>query len=955
MIPNFSTKSTEMSQKQAHKLFLLDAMALIYRAHFAFSKNPRINSKGLNTGVMLGFTNTLLEVLEKEKPSHIAVAFDTKAPTFRHVQYEPYKANRQDQPEDITTSIPWVKEIVKAFRIPILEMDGFEADDIIGTIAKKAEKDHYTVYMMTPDKDYGQIVDDHIFLYKPAFMGNGVDVMGPKQVCEKWDIEHVDQVRDILGLMGDAVDNIPGIPGIGEKTAVKLLKEFGTVEGLIANVDKLKGKQRENVENFAQQGLLSKELATIKIDVPVEFDEVALRYDGIDEEKLRALFSELEFRTLAARIFKEPSAKKATISAPTQMDLFGASAAPTPAEAGSEEEGEAGTLEVAPPPVLDTIWSNVHNYHKIKGKAEVAELVEYLQLQKEICFDTETTDLDAMKAELVGLSFSYVPGEAYYIPVSADQKETQEILEILRPVFENESITKIGQNVKYDMLVLKNYGIEVKGTLYDTMLAHYLIEPEGKHSMDWLAQQYLHYRPVSITELIGKKGKNQGNMRDVDEDEVTAYAAEDADITLRLKEKFDPTLKANGLVKLFDEVENPLIRVLSEMEFEGVRIDIESLAELSVLLEKESKEIEKQVYELAGVRFNLASPKQLGDVLFEKLKLDPKAKKTKTGQYATGEEILSKLANEHPIAEAILDYRQMVKLKSTYVDALPTMINPKTGRIHTTYNQFVAATGRLSSINPNLQNIPIRTARGREIRKAFVPRDENHVLLSADYSQIELRIMAAFSGDESMIEAFKNGRDIHATTAAKIFKVDLEEVTSDMRRKAKTANFGIIYGISAFGLSQRLSIPRTEAKEIIDAYFQEFPAVKQYMDGAIEKARKHEYVETILGRRRYLRDINSRNMTMRGFAERNAINAPLQGSAADLIKVAMIHVHEWMKKEKLKSKMILQVHDELVFDAHKDEVELLKKNIPGLMSNAIKLTVPIEVEVGVGTDWLEAH
>lgn len=942
-----------MSQKQAHKLFLLDAMALIYRAHFAFSKNPRINSKGLNTGVMLGFTNTLLEVLEKEKPSHIAVAFDTKAPTFRHVQYEPYKANRLEQPEDITVSIPWVKEIVKAFKIPVLEMDGFEADDIIGTIAKKAEKDNFTVYMMTPDKDYGQIVDDHIFLYKPAFMGNGVDVMGPKQVCAKWDIEHVDQVRDILGLMGDAVDNIPGIPGIGEKTAVKLLKEFGTVEGLIANVDKLKGKQKENVENFAQQGLLSKELATIKIDVPIDFDEEDLRYEGFDEEKLRAIFSELEFRTLASRIFKDSSGKKAAIAAPAQMDLFGAvQAAPS---VSSEVEISEEEIAISSPGVLDTIHTNVHNYHKIKGKEAVQELVDYLLFQKEICFDTETTDLDAMKAELVGLSFAYIEGEAYYIPVPASQKETREILELLRPVFENESILKIGQNVKYDMLVLKNYGIEVKGTLYDTMLAHYLIEPEGKHGMDWLAQQYLNYRPVSITELIGKKGKGQGNMRDVDEDEVTAYAAEDADITLRLKGKLDPIIQSNGLKKLFDEVENPLIRVLTDMEFEGVRIDTGSLADLSIALEEESKEIEKRVYELAGVRFNLASPKQLGEVLFEKLKLDPKAKKTKTGQYATGEEILSKMADEHEIAQAILDHRQMIKLKSTYVDALPTMINPKTGRIHTTYNQFVAATGRLSSINPNLQNIPIRTSRGREIRKAFVPKDENHVLLSADYSQIELRLMAAFSQDESMLEAFRNGRDIHVATAAKIFKVPLEEVTSDMRRKAKTANFGIIYGISAFGLAQRLSIPRTEAKEIIDAYFTEFPAVKEYMDGAIEKARKDEYVETILGRRRYLRDINSRNMTMRGFAERNAINAPLQGSAADLIKVAMIHVHDWMKKEKLKSKMILQVHDELVFDAHKDEVELLKKHIPGLMSNAIKLPVPIEVEVGVGTDWLQAH
>ena len=940
-----------MSQNQPHKLFLLDAMALIYRAHFAFSKNPRINSKGLNTGVMLGFTNTLMEVLTKEKPSHIAVAFDTSAPTFRHEQFEPYKANRQEQPEDITVSIPWVKEIVKAFRIPVLEMDGFEADDIIGTLAKKAERESFTVYMMTPDKDYGQIVDDHIYLYKPAFMGNGVDVMGPKEVCAKWDIEHVDQVRDILGLMGDAVDNIPGIPGIGAKTATKLLKEFGTVEELIKNTDKLKGKQKENVENFAQQGILSKELATIKIDVPIAFNEEDLRYDGFDEEKLRAIFNELEFRTLSNRIFKDEG-KKAVIQKNEQLGLFGEAPSSSPA---SEIEFEEESVNTSAPVVPDTIHSNLHHYHKIKGKDAIEELMEYLMVQKVVCFDTETTALNAMEAELVGISFAYLSGEAYYIPCPADQKETQAILELLMPFFENEDILKVGQNIKYDLLVLKNYGIEVKGALYDTMLAHYLIEPEGKHSMDWLAEQYLNYKPVSITELIGKKGKNQGNMRDVDEDEVTSYAAEDADITLRLKEKFDPLLKENELEKLFYEVENPLINVLTDMEFEGVKIDTDSLAELSQALEEESIAIEKRVYELAGVRFNLASPKQLGDVLFEKLKLDPKAKKTKTGQYATGEEILSKLADEHEIAQAILDYRQMVKLKSTYVDALPTMINSKTGRIHTTYNQFVAATGRLSSINPNLQNIPIRTERGRKIRKAFVARDENHVLLAADYSQIELRIMAAFSGDESMIEAFKNGRDIHATTAAKIFQVPLEEVSSDMRRKAKTANFGIIYGISAFGLSQRLSIPRGEAKEIIDAYFKEFPAVKEYMDGAIEKARKDEYVETILGRRRYLRDINSRNQTMRGFAERNAINAPIQGSAADLIKVAMIDVHNWMKKEKLKSKMILQVHDELVFDAHKDEVEILKKNIPGLMSNAIKLAVPVEVEVGLGKDWLEAH
>ncbi|WP_373497530.1 DNA polymerase I [Aquiflexum sp.] len=938
-----------MYPKGDKKLFLLDAMALIYRAHFAFSKNPRINSKGLNTGIMLGFTNTLLEVLEKEKPTHIAVAFDTKAPTFRHVQFEAYKANRQEQPEDIEVGIPWVKQIVKAFNIPLLELDGFEADDIIGTIAKKAERTSFEVYMMTPDKDYGQLVEDHIYLYKPAFMGNAVDIMGPKEVCDKWDIEHVDQVRDILGLMGDAVDNIPGIPGIGQKTAVKLLKEYGTIEELLNNTDQLKGKQKENVENFAQQGLLSKELATINIEVPVDFDEVDLRYESPNEEKLKALFAELEFRTLTQRVFGE-KIKKPQIKVSEQLGLF------TGAEESKVEEVEVE--EESPLPAIqvhDSILTSAHDYHKVDGEKAINELIGYLELQDEFCFDTETTALNPNEAELVGLSFSYVPGEAFYIPFPTEQEDAKVKLELFRGIFENENITKIGQNVKYDLLVLKNYGMDVKGKLYDTMLAHYLIEPEGKHSMDWLAQQYLNYRPVSIETLIGKKGKNQGNMRDVEVDEVVAYAAEDADITLKLKQEFDPIIKSNGLEKLLHEVENPLIRVLTDMEFEGVRIDTESLAEMSVILEEESKEIEKRVYELAGEEFNLSSPKQLGEILFVKLQLDPKAKKTKTGQFATGEEVLSRMAGEHEIAGAILDFRQMVKLKSTYVDALPTMINPKTGRVHTTYNQFVAATGRLSSINPNLQNIPIRTARGREIRKAFVPRDENHVLLAADYSQIELRIMAAFSQDQSMIEAFKNGRDIHATTAAKIFQVPLEEVSSDMRRKAKTANFGIIYGISAFGLAQRLSISRTEAKEIIDAYFKEFPAVKEYMDNAIEKARKNEYVETILGRRRYLRDINSRNQTMRGFAERNAINAPIQGSAADMIKVAMIHVHEWMKKENLKSKMILQVHDELVFDAHKDEVELLQKEIPKLMSNAVTIEVPLEVEVGIGSDWLQAH
>ncbi|WP_162341068.1 DNA polymerase I [Cyclobacterium salsum] len=928
------------------KLFLLDAMALIYRAHFAFSKNPRINSKGLNTGVMLGFTNTLLEVLEKEKPSHIAVVFDTHAPTFRHQQFEAYKANRQEQPEDIAVAIPWVKQIVQAFNIPTLELDGFEADDIIGTLAKKAERTSFTVYMMTPDKDYGQLVEDHIYLYKPAFMGNAVDIMGPKEICEKWDIENVDQVRDILGLMGDAVDNIPGIPGIGAKTAVKLLKQFGSVEELIKNTDQLKGKQKENVENFAEQGLLSKELATIIQDVPVEFDEKALTYEPPNEEKLKALFAEMEFRTLTKRVFGE-AIKKPSIKVNEQLGLF------TGKEAVESEVDSEPPLAI--PEHLQTIFTRSHNYHQVSGEEAVGELVRYLLLQKEICFDTETTSINPNEAALVGISFAYLPGEAYYIPFPEDENTVTNYLNLLKPVFSSEDILKIGQNIKYDILVLMNYGVSVAGKLYDTMLAHYLIEPEGKHSMDWMAEQYLRYKPVSIESLIGKKGKNQGNMRDVDPEVVVDYAAEDADITLLLKKELDPIIKENKLEKLLHEVESPLIEVLAAMEFEGVKIDTESLREMSGELETESKVIEKKVYELAGEQFNLSSPKQLGEILFVKLQLDPKAKKTKTGQYATGEEVLSKLAIEHEIAQAILDFRQLVKLKSTYVDALPSLINPKTGRIHTTYNQFVAATGRLSSINPNLQNIPIRTERGREIRKAFVPRDKDHLILAADYSQIELRIMAAFSEDESMIGAFKEGRDIHATTAAKIFQVPLDQVTGDMRRKAKTANFGIIYGISPFGLSQRLKIPRSEAKEIIDAYFKEFPAVKAYMDQSIEKARKNEFVETILGRRRYLRDINSRNATMRGFAERNAINAPIQGSAADMIKVAMIQVYEWMISQNLKSKMILQVHDELVFDAHKDEVTLLENEIPKLMSGAIPLAVPLEVEVGKGTHWLEAH
>lgn len=938
-----------MSFQGDKKLFLLDAMALIYRAHFAFSKNPRINSKGLNTGVMLGFTNTLLEVLEKEKPSHIAVAFDTSAPTFRHEQFESYKANRQAQPEDIEIGIPWIKQIVAAFNIPILELDGYEADDIIGTIAKKAEYRDFNVYMMTPDKDFGQLVEEHIFLYKPSYMGNQVDVMGPNEVCEKWGISHPDQVRDILGLMGDAVDNIPGIPGIGAKTATKLLKEFGSIEELLKNTDKLKGKQRENVETYGSQGLLSKELATIKQDVPIEFNPEDYAYNGPDAETLKALFAELEFRTLTQRLFKE-NIQKPKVAVSEQLGLF----------TGQEETDPEIDLPDEVPPIaapdqLDNILNSVHDYHCIEGEEAIRELVSFLEIQDEFCFDTETTSVNANEAELVGISFAYVEGEAFYVPVPSDPSECQAVVELFRGLFENPNITKIGHNIKYDLLVLKNYGIEVRGRLYCTMLAHYLIAPESRHSMDWLAQQYLNYDPVPIESLIGKKGKSQGNMRDMSIADVVDYASEDADITLRLKKKLEPELQKDHLEKLFLEVETPLIPVLAAMEFEGIRINTESLRDMSIDLEKEAREIEQRVYELAGEEFNLASPKQLGEILFNKLNLLPNAKKTKTGQYATGEEVLSKLAMEHEIAQAILDHRQVVKLKSTYVDALPSLINPKTGRVHTSYNQAVAATGRLSSTNPNLQNIPIRTERGREIRKAFVPRDDNFKILAADYSQIELRIMASFSKDSSMIEAFKNGRDIHATTASKIFQVPLEAVTSDMRRKAKTANFGIIYGISAFGLSQRLGIPRGEAKEIIDAYFKEFPGVKAYMDQSIQKAQKYEYVETVLGRRRYLRDINSRNATMRGFAERNAINAPIQGSAADMIKAAMINVHHWMQSANLKSKMLLQVHDELVFDAHVDEIELLKKEIPLLMANAVTIDVPLEVEVGIGNDWLEAH
>jgi len=936
--------------KPEKKLFLLDAMALIYRAHFAFSKNPRINSKGLNTGAVFGFTNTLMEVLSKEKPTHIAVAYDTPEPTFRHIQFEAYKAQRQEQPEDISIAIPLTKKVVQAFNIPVLELPGFEADDIIGTFAKKAAREGFEVFMMTPDKDYGQLVEEHVYLYKPAFMGNAIEILGVNEVCAKFEIQRVDQVCDILGLQGDAVDNIPGIPGVGAKTAVKLLAEFDTVENLVANADQLKGKLRENVEQFGQQGILSKELATINIEVPLTFSEEDLLNSGFDKDKIKAIFEELEFRTTLKRVLGEdtsPNPNSSTAkskSDPAQLDMF-ASASP-----GDETETEPTTL------AFKTIADTEHTYHLLESKNRIQKLATFLEGVDEFCFDTETDSLESLSANLVGLSFATQPGEAYYVPLPpADRKASLEILELFRPAFENEKSLKIGQNIKFDLGLLSNYGITLKGPLFDTMLAHYLLEPDQRHNMDALSKSFLNYEPVSIETLIGAKGKNQGNMADVAVETIADYAAEDADITLQLKHTFAPLIEERGLTSLLTDVEGKLVYVLSDMERAGVKVDVSALKEISEALTLEIQDIEKSIYQLAGEIFNIGSPLQLGKILFDKLKLDPKAKKTKTGQYATGEEVLTRLGDEHEIVTKILDYREMAKLKSTYIDALPTLVSPVDGRIHTSYNQAVAATGRLSSTNPNLQNIPIRTARGREIRKAFVPGGPDFTILSADYSQIELRIMASFSKDETMIQAFRDGKDIHAITASRIFNVPLEEVDSDMRRKAKTANFGIIYGISAFGLSQRLNIPRREAGEIIEAYFTEFSAVKQYMDNVINEARETGYVSTVLGRRRYLSDINSRNITQRGFAERNAINAPIQGSAADMIKLAMINIFDWMKTEKLQSKMILQVHDELVFDVHLSELDLLKTEVTRLMKTALELEVPMEVGLGTGVNWLDAH
>lgn len=957
-----------MSQSKP-TLFLLDAMALIYRAHFAFIKAPRFSSKGLNTSVVFGFTNTILEVLQKEKPTHIAIAFDTSAPTFRHIEFEAYKAQRDAQPEDITLAIPYIFKLAEALNIPILKLDGYEADDIIGTIAKKAAEQNFRVFMMTPDKDYGQLVSEDIFIYKPAFMGKGAEKLGVNEVLEKWNVNRIDQVVDMLGLMGDAVDNIPGIPGVGEKTAQKLIAEYDSIENLIVHAHEIKGKLGEKVREFGEQAILCKKLATIELNVPIEYNLDLMRIREADKEAVSLLFDELEFKSLRQRVFGTTSSPTQVQAAPRpmpqasaggQLDLFSTPVSTSPAApAISAEETISESIINTADDAIGWAKKNAENtrhyYHVIDTGRLRKSLVEYLNLQTLVCFDTETTSVNAIESELVGISFAYTPHEAFYIPIPPDRATALEILEDFKEVFQNEQIAKTAQNIKYDLLVLKNYGIEVKGEIHDTMLAHYLLEPEKRHSMDLLANVYLNYEPIQIETLIGKKGNKQGNMRNVEIKHIAEYAAEDADITLQLHHKIIPQVMGGHAAELYKTVEIPLVGVLAKIEHTGVKIDVNALKDMSVLLENDLKILEESVYSEAGERFNLNSPKQLGEVLFEKMKLTDKPKKTKTGQYATGEDVLSDLELQHEIARKILDYRELQKLKSTYVDTLPELINPASGRIHTSYNQAVTATGRLSSTNPNLQNIPIRTVRGREIRKAFIPANEEFLILSADYSQIELRIMAAFSKDTTMLTAFENSQDIHASTASKVFKIPIQEVTSDMRRKAKMVNFGIIYGISAFGLAQRLGISRGEASSIIQAYFEEFPAVKSYMDGVINHAREHEYVETILGRRRYLPDINSRNQTNRGFAERNAINAPIQGSAADMIKLAMIKIQEFIDTEKLQSRMILQVHDELVFDAHKSEIDLLRSKVDEMMRTAIDLPVKIETGIGMGQNWLEAH
>ncbi len=952
-----------MSQK---RLYLLDAYALIFRGYFAFIKNPRINSKGMDTSAIMGFMNALMDVIKREKPDHLAVAFDKGGSDYRYEMYQEYKAHRDETPEAIKIAVPYIQELLKAMHIPIIEKSGFEADDLIGTLAKQAEKEGFKVFMVTPDKDFAQLVSENIFMYKPARMGNDIEIWGIPEVLEKFEIERPEQVIDFLGMMGDTADNIPGLPGVGEKTAKKFLKEFGSLENLLANTHQLKGAIKDKIEANAELGLLSKKLATILLDCPVTFDADDYELSKPDVEKTDALFQELEFRQMKAQFdkyfgtgkeydeidtngngtssntpqpVKKAPAKK---SNEDQFDLFGFS---------DEESGEHKSHSH-----YATLENTEHFYQIIQGDLPVKLLLQNLMNQTSVCFDTETTGIDALNAELVGMSFSYEKGKGFYVPFPENQEEAQTLIEKFKPFFENENIEKIGQNIKYDLKILSHYGIEIKGKLFDTMIAHYLINPDMRHNMDVLSETYLKYSPKSIEDLIGKKGKNQLSMRQVPLEDIKEYAAEDADVTFQLKQNFSPILDKAETKKLFDEIEIPLIPVLAAMELEGINLDVPYLKEMSVEMAKESAALEQKIYETAGEKFNLASPKQLGDILFDKLKIGgAKQKKTKTGQYATGEEVLSYLANEHQIVKDILEWRQMVKLQSTYIDALPNQVDKITGRVHTDYMQTVAATGRLSSNNPNLQNIPIRTERGRLIRKAFIARDENYTLLSADYSQIELRIIAALSGEENMIKAFQNDEDIHRSTAAKVFNVPLEEVTKEQRSNAKTVNFGIIYGVSAFGLSNQTSLSRKESAELIEAYYATYPKLKSYMSNQVDFAREHGYVQTVLGRRRYLKDINSANMMVKSGAERNAVNAPIQGSAADIIKIAMINIHKKLTSENWKSKMLLQVHDELVFDVHHSELEKIKPMIKYEMENAFKMDVPLEVEIGVGKNWLEAH
>lgn len=940
---------------QNSKLFLLDAYALIYRAYYAFIKNPRINSKGFNTSAILGFVNTLEDVLKKENPTHIGVAFDPSGPTFRHEAYEQYKAQREETPEAIRLSVPIIKDIIRAYRIPILEVPGYEADDVIGTLATEAGRQGVTTYMMTPDKDYGQLVTDRVFMYRPKYGDKEFEIMGVEQIKAKFDIQSPAQVIDMLGLMGDSSDNIPGCPGVGEKTAQKLIAEFGSIENLLEHTDQLKGALKTKVETNREMIVFSKFLATIKIDVPIELDMPALVREQPDEEALRKIFEELEFRTLMDRIFKKenqfsrvneplPSFSAGPLfeqeNSSLQGDLF--------AEFTGNEQGEEKKT------TLQTLDSAIVDYQLIDTEEKRGEIIQKLLTAEILSLDTETTGTDPMDAELVGMSFSFAENQAFYIPVSEKREEALKIVNEFRPVFENEKSLKVGQNIKYDMLVLQNYGVEVKGRLFDTMVAHYVLQPELRHNMDYLAEVYLHYQTIHIDELIGARGKNQKNMRDLNPKEVYLYACEDADVTLKLKNILEKELKANDAERLFYDIEMPLVPVLVNIESNGVLLDTEALKQSSAHFTAQLQEIEQQIYELAGEEFNIASPKQVGEVLFDKLKIVDKAKKTKTGQYVTSEEVLESMRHKHAIVEKILEHRGLKKLLGTYIDALPQLINPRTGRVHTSFNQTVAATGRLSSSNPNLQNIPIRDENGKEIRKAFIP-DEGSYFFSADYSQIELRIMAHLSEDKNMIDAFLSGYDIHAATAAKVYKIDIKDVNSDMRRKAKTANFGIIYGISVFGLAERMNVDRKEAKELIDGYFETYPQVKAYMDKSILIAREKGYVETIFHRKRFLPDINSRNAVVRGYAERNAINAPIQGSAADIIKVAMARIYERFKREELQAKMILQVHDELNFSVPLAEKEQVELAVIEEMENAYRMHVPLRADCGWGKNWLEAH